>query len=139
MKPMMIIQMMLNRPMPTPLPNGPPKRAIYRSTAPERARYGMRSCWTAVGVTLLCFAAVTDAATPAACRILSGPSKTPLIELYTSEGCDSCPPADRWLSAQFPRVRAPNGAVALAFHVDYWDRLGWTDRFASRAYTERQY
>ena len=62
-----------------------------------------------------------------------------MIELYTSEGCDSCPPADRWLSSQFPRADSANGPIALAFHVDYWDRLGWTDRFASHAYTERQY
>jgi hypothetical protein len=63
----------------------------------------------------------------------------PLVELYTSEGCDSCPPADRWLSSQFPRSGDASRALALAFHVDYWDRLGWTDRFASHSYTERQY
>jgi hypothetical protein len=74
-----------------------------------------------------------------ACRAASGPAMTPLVELYTSEGCDSCPPADRWLSANFPRIRDANRPVALAFHVDYWDRLGWTDRFASKAWTERQY
>ena len=56
---------------------------------------------------------------------------------YTSEGCDSCPPADRWFSATFGG-RAPAGPFALAFHVDYWDRLGWKDRFAERRYTERQ-
>lgn len=71
----------------------------------------------------------------------SAPNKTPFIELYTSEGCDSCPPADRWLSANFARDSGvdANKAIAVAFHVDYWDRLGWTDRFASHAYTERQY
>ncbi|MEO7852375.1 MAG: DUF1223 domain-containing protein [Rubrivivax sp.] len=57
-----------------------------------------------------------------------------LIELYTSEGCSSCPPADRWLS----KLKDRDDVVALAFHVDYWDRLGWKDRFASPAYTERQ-
>jgi hypothetical protein len=72
----------------------------------------------------------------ATCDVRSGALTRPLVELYTSEGCDSCPPADRWLSATF----APAGpAIALAFHVDYWDRLGWTDRFASAAYTERQH
>jgi hypothetical protein len=59
---------------------------------------------------------------------------TPVVELYTSEGCNSCPPADRWMSA----LKAEPGVVALAFHVDYWDRLGWKDRFASPAYTQRQ-
>jgi len=73
--------------------------------------------------------------------VTSAASRTPFIELYTSEGCDSCPPADRWLSANFARDSGAdaNKAIAVAFHVDYWDRLGWTDRFASRAYTERQY
>jgi hypothetical protein len=74
-----------------------------------------------------------------ACRAQSGPETVPLVELYTSEGCDSCPPADRWLSGTFaPGPLAPR-AAALAFHVDYWDRLGWKDRFAAAAWTRRQY
>lgn len=81
--------------------------------------------------------AVSDAAA-GSCRAHSGDRMVPLVELYTSEGCSSCPPADRWLSAQFPSGGATN-AVALAFHVDYWDRLGWKDRFASPAYIARQY
>ena len=52
----------------------------------------------------------------------------------TSEGCNSCPPADRWLS----KLNADPTVVALAFHVDYWDRLGWKDRFSSAALTARQ-
>lgn len=90
---------------------------------------------------LVMFAAVL-AATPLlaaaepACRAISGTLTRPLVELYTSEGCDSCPPADRWLSATFAGGRA--AAVPLAFHVDYWDRLGWKDRFATAAYTSRQ-
>jgi len=57
-----------------------------------------------------------------------------VAELYTSEGCNSCPPADRWLSA-LPR---DGSVLALAFHVDYWDGLGWADRFADPAHTTRQ-
>jgi hypothetical protein len=68
------------------------------------------------------------------CSARSGASVAPVVELYTSEGCSSCPPADRWLS----RLQADPAVVALAFHVDYWDRLGWKDRFASAAYTQRQ-
>jgi hypothetical protein len=73
----------------------------------------------------------------AACTATSAGETLPLVELYTSEGCDSCPPADRWLSSTFPAGDAT--ASVLAFHVDYWDRLGWKDRFASADYTARQY
>jgi hypothetical protein len=74
------------------------------------------------------------AADPASCQARSAASLTPVVELYTSEGCNSCPPADRWLS----RLQADAATVALAFHVDYWDRLGWKDRFASASHTQRQ-
>jgi len=102
---------------------------------------------TAMTVTVLLrlavFAALTSAMPAAgvtpACRAQSGLETVPLVELYTSEGCDSCPPADRWLSGTFASGRAPTPAVALAFHVDYRDRLGWKDRFAAAAWTKRQY
>ena len=61
----------------------------------------------------------------------SAHSPRTVVELYTSEGCNSCPPADRWLSA----LKGRDDGWSLAFHVDYWDRLGWKDRFASPAYT----
>jgi hypothetical protein len=73
-----------------------------------------------------------------ACSAASGRDTLPLVELYTSEGCDSCPPADRWLSATYPAGGTAPASV-LAFHVDYWDRLGWKDRFASPQFTARQY
>ncbi len=83
-------------------------------------------------------AATPSAAAPATCHAASGPRSVPLVELFTSEGCDSCPPADRWLSAEFPPRTAGASTLALAFHVDYWDRLGWRDRFASAQFTQRQ-
>ncbi len=73
-----------------------------------------------------------------ACEARSGDATVPLLELYTSEGCDSCPPADRWLAELPSRGFGPDRVVPLAFHVDYWDYLGWHDPFAQGAYTRRQ-
>jgi hypothetical protein len=73
---------------------------------------------------------------PHACQASSGKFITPLLELYTSEGCSSCPPADRWLSQQIKR--SDIHANYLSFHVDYWDDIGWPDRFANHSYTQRQ-
>ena len=61
-----------------------------------------------------------------------------LIELYTSEGCSSCPPAEAWLSQLTNNPKLWTEIVPVAFHVDYWDNLGWRDRFASQAWTARQ-
>lgn len=67
------------------------------------------------------------------CTASSGATITPVIELYTSEGCSSCPPADKWASSLKGK-----GVVVQAFHVGYWDYIGWVDRFAAPAYTSRQ-
>lgn len=66
----------------------------------------------------------------------SPPHAVALVELYTSEGCSSCPPADRWLSRLLRDGPGADHVVPLAFHVDYWDRLGWKDRFASPRYAK---
>jgi len=73
------------------------------------------------------------AATATLCEARSGAQRTPVIELYTSEGCSSCPPADQWLS-----TLKGQAVVAQAFHVGYWDYIGWVDRFATQANTARQ-
>jgi hypothetical protein len=69
----------------------------------------------------------------------SGAQKTHVLELFTSEGCSSCPSAEAW----FSKLKAEPGLwkdfVPLAFHVDYWDRLGWRDPFAAKEWTARQY
>ncbi len=63
-----------------------------------------------------------------------------LIELFTSEGCSSCPPADRVLSDLRGQARMNSSPIyAIAFHVDYWNRLGWRDRFSSPEYSARQH
>lgn len=61
-----------------------------------------------------------------------------IIELYTSEGCSSCPPADRWLSSLKRNSQTFKNLIPMAFHVDYWDYIGWKDRFAKPAYSLRQ-
>jgi hypothetical protein len=87
-----------------------------------------------VGVAALALGASSLASAAQACSAQSGAQVPTVIELYTSEGCNSCPPADRWLSG----LKARDGIVALAFHVDYWDSLGWKDRFAQPQFTQRQ-
>jgi hypothetical protein len=91
-----------------------------------------------LGALAMAAIAAAPAAGGEACRVTSPDYTVALLELYTSEGCDSCPPADRWFSALDLGSAAPR-AAALAFHVDYWDRLGWRDRFGSSAFTQRQY
>ncbi len=71
------------------------------------------------------------------CVAQSGAGTAALVELYTSEGCSSCPPADRWLSSLGKRY-PPGRVVPLALHVDYWDYIGWKDPYAKREFSLRQ-
>jgi hypothetical protein len=68
------------------------------------------------------------------CTAVGGVQRPQLIELFTSEGCSSCPPAEAWLN----RLEAGARVVPLAFHVDYWDGPGWRDRFAQPGFAARQ-
>lgn len=68
----------------------------------------------------------------------SPPHRVALLELYTSEGCSSCPPADRWLSRLKDSDLTGTQLIPLAFHVSYWDYIGWKDRFASQDHDRRQ-
>jgi len=81
---------------------------------------------------------LTLPAAQAACSLASGPKTAALVELYTSEGCSSCPPAEREIAHLRERLDADAQVVALAFHVGYWDYLGWTDRYAQPAFAARQ-
>ena len=71
------------------------------------------------------------------CETRTGATQNQVVELYTSQGCSSCPPADKWLSGQKANALA-HGAVVQSFHVSYWDYIGWKDRFATVANNERQ-
>ena len=68
----------------------------------------------------------------------SGEQQVSLIELYTSEGCSSCPPADRFVRSLGKQDGLFSAFIPLAFHVDYWDYIGWADPYASPAFSERQ-
>src|SRR6266478_1507610 len=76
--------------------------------------------------------------TPPATVFESGDTQSSLIELFTSEGCSSCPPTEKWLSALKPNQDLWKKIIPVAFHVDYWDCLGWRDRFAKPEFTSRQ-
>jgi hypothetical protein len=88
----------------------------------------------AFGAAAAAIAVVSTATSAATCSAQSGARVPVVVELYTSEGCSSCPPADRWLTG----LKDREGVVTLAFHVDYWDSLGWKDRFAQPLFTQRQ-
>jgi hypothetical protein len=93
-----------------------------------------------VALTILIISAVStaNAAVGGVCPTIQRAASTgqvaTIVELYTSEGCDSCPPADRWFST----LKNRRDVVPLAFHVDYWDYIGWKDRFAQPAFSDRQ-
>jgi hypothetical protein len=70
----------------------------------------------------------------AQCRAQSAMPRPHLVELYTSEGCDSCPPAERWMSTLLKHA----DLIGLEFHVDYWDNSDWRDPFSDHVYTARQ-
>ena len=65
-------------------------------------------------------------------------SQTALLELFTSEGCSSCPPAEAWLSELKQSPGLWKQFVPVAFHVDYWDHMGWRDRWAAKEFSDRQ-
>jgi len=85
-------------------------------------------------VAVIAGSVVAGPARGAACGAKSGPRTLPLVELYTSEGCSSCPPAD----VQLARLRPGTTLVPLALHVGYWDDLGWRDPYAQDGFARRQ-
>ena len=89
------------------------------------------------GIIILGFITKNKPVTPQKETILVKGSYAPVavLELFTSEGCSSCPPADNLL----PQLaKLDSNVIPLSFHVDYWNRLGWTDPFSSSEYSERQ-
>ena len=88
--------------------------------------------------TTLVLLLLSPVALTASLQLKSPEQQVGLLELYTSEGCSSCPPAERWLSGLKDNDHLWKNIVPIAFHVDYWDYIGWKDRFASPEYSARQ-
>jgi len=103
----------------------------------NRPRVWVSGCVAGVIAAGLAGIAVPDALA-GSCVLQSPAHRVSVLELYTSEGCNSCPPADRWFSALAQQGISSQNAVLLAFHVDYWNQLGWPDRFSQRQYSQRQ-
>lgn len=95
------------------------------------------SGWRRVGVLMAALGAGAPAAA-STCGASSPAHTVALVELYTSEGCSSCPPADRWLSSLRGAGFRRDQVVPLALHVDYWNHLGWTDPFSDARFSARQ-
>jgi hypothetical protein len=92
----------------------------------------------AIAMTAMITAAIQLPAFAGKVSVASGVYRTPVVELYTSEGCSSCPQADQWVSKLGDALSGEFHAVPLAFHVDYWNYLGWEDPFSRPEFTERQ-
>jgi hypothetical protein len=90
-----------------------------------------------IGIVTMLFGSLPTLAAEV-CTVVSGTQRVATIELYTSEGCDSCPPADKWLSELPVKKLGTERLIPLAFHVDYWNQLGWTDPFAQARFSDRQ-
>jgi hypothetical protein len=82
--------------------------------------------------------AMAQMASSQRCTVQSGPQTAALVELYSSEGCSSCPPADQRLNALRKEAGAASLVVPLALHVTYWDQIGWTDPLAQSQFDARQ-
>jgi hypothetical protein len=94
-----------------------------------------KSILTTIISILLCYAHISQAQE---LEFKSGNKQVALIELYTSQGCSSCPPADEWLSKLKDKPGLWSEFVPVAFHVDYWDYLGWKDSFSNGKFSNRQ-
>jgi|HubBroStandDraft_4_1064222.scaffolds.fasta_scaffold181910_2 hypothetical protein len=95
----------------------------------------MRSQLGLVTAAAICACLIAPSLLPAGHAVAAGPARPLVLELYTSEGCSSCPPAE----ALVGKLMTDPDLLPLAFHVDYWDSQGWRDRFSLSAATQRQH
>ena len=89
-------------------------------------------------IRILCLLMFAGSAYSGEIRLDSGARQVTLLELYTSQGCSSCPPAERWLNECLNRGELWTSVVPVALHVDYWDYIGWKDPYATKEHGVRQ-
>jgi hypothetical protein len=116
-----------------------PTRVLRRRFVEQFQTTGSKLFRTSA-VTLGAAAALTSTVGASAepCRSVSPDYTVALVELYTSQGCSSCPPADQWLS-RLPAAEAGIRVIPLSMHIGYWDYIGWKDPFAKKEFNKRQY
>ena len=98
----------------------------------------LAACLLPVWLAAVAGPAAAQLASGQRCSVNSGPQTAALVELYSSEGCSSCPPADVRLNALRKEAGASSLIVPLALHVTYWDQIGWADRLAQPQFDARQ-
>ncbi len=91
-----------------------------------------------VPVILLSLSVLTQTVSAKSIVFKSTETQSTVIELYTSEGCSSCPPADQWIENLQKNSKLWKQIIPIAFHVDYWNYLGWKDKFANNNFSKRQ-
>lgn len=96
--------------------------------------------WLGIGLLAGSLIALSAVADPQQEQVITSPTQqTTLLELYTSQGCYSCPPAEKWLNRLVDHDKLWSNVVPVAFHVDYWDYLGWKDPYAEEQNQVRHY
>jgi hypothetical protein len=110
-----------------------------RKTATKQEETYLMRMGRFTALAILAFAAIYLSIVAAKTSEPGAPRKAVVVELFTSEGCSSCPPADELLTHLRQDLAAKNiQVIPLGFHVDYWNSLGWKDRFSSAEFSRRQ-
>ena len=110
---------------------------VYNTTMDSISRFGTVG-WALKILSLTIFTIFPALAKAKDLSFTSSANQVALLELYSSEGCSSCPPADQFFASLRENKNLWSSFVPVGFHVDYWDRLGWVDKLAQKEFTQRQ-